>query len=103
MNSVFAALHLNDPASLKRAFTVILTAVAFFVRPVLQARGVPMPSDEQMTALAGVVATYILQSGAKSIIEAHAEGKVAAAQVDSIAKADSVITAAIVAQKEQTP
>jgi hypothetical protein len=95
MTSILAFFHLDDPASLKRALAVALTALATLLRPILSAKGIPVPDDEQMTALAGLVAMYVLQSGAKSIVQAHADGKVAAAKVDTVEKADAVIAAAL--------
>lgn len=103
MTRLLAFFHLDSPDSLKRAVAVGLTALATLVRPFLAAKGIPTPDDEQMTALAGLVALYVLQSGVKSTVEAHAAGKVAAAQVVTSAQADAVLDRAIAEAKVLNP
>lgn len=101
MNKLLTFVHLDDPASLKRALAVILTGATVVFRPWLQERGLPMPDDEQMTVLAGLVAAYILQSGGKSIVEAHAAGKVEAKKVETTGQAVDVIRQQIAKQQAE--
>ncbi|MBE2248620.1 MAG: hypothetical protein IAE78_03650 [Myxococcus sp.] len=67
MTTLLTALHLNDPASLKRGLTAALSALVLLaINPVLLKWHVPPVSDAVIASVAGVVAIFILQSGLKS-------------------------------------
>ena len=103
MTKVLETLHLDSPDSLKRFIVAGLGALVVLLHLLLAKYGIPAPDDAALAVFGGIVATYLLQSGAKSIAEANAAGKVAAAKVDSVAKADAVIAAAIVQSQEAAP
>lgn len=84
MEKILAAFHLDSPDSLKRALATILGGAALLgLNPYLQSKGLPPVSDEVLMSVAGVLATFILQSGLKSraqvIADAEAAGAKAAA------------------------
>jgi hypothetical protein len=99
MDKILAALHLDDPASLKRALTSALgTIVLLGVNPLLSSHpawGIPPVSDANLGMVAGLLATFLLQSGANSVAaklaDAKSAGEAAAAQVDSVPKAAAVL------------
>lgn len=66
LTAILAALHLDDPASLKRALATGFGAGVILATPFLRAHGIPAPTDEMVLGLAGLVATFVLQSGARS-------------------------------------
>ena len=79
---ILAAFHLDDPASLKRAITTALGGLAILaVNPFLQARGLPTVSDTALELFAGLVAGFVLQSGANSIALKSGQAKVAVAEM----------------------
>lgn len=67
MHKILAALHLDDPASLKRALTTALSATALLsINPILLKVGVQPISDATIASVAGLVTVFVLQSGLKS-------------------------------------
>ncbi|MDP1826643.1 MAG: hypothetical protein Q8L48_25455 [Archangium sp.] len=67
MTKLLAALHLNDPASLKRALTAALSAMALLaINPLLIKWHMPPISDAVIASVAGIIAIFVLQSGLKS-------------------------------------
>jgi hypothetical protein len=67
MTKLLTALHLNDPASLKRALTAALSAMVLLaINPLLIKWHIPPISDAVIASVAGVIAIFILQSGLKS-------------------------------------
>lgn len=81
MNKVLAALHLDDPASLKRAIATALgAAVVLGLNPLLAKWGFPPVSDTSLELFAGVVATFLLQSGINSAAAKKAEAAAAGAK-----------------------
>jgi uncharacterized membrane protein YccC len=71
---ILAAFHLDDPSSLKRALaTMIGGLVVLLIDPILAAKGMPAVSDTALELFAGLIAGFVLQSGAKSAIVAKAE------------------------------
>lgn len=101
MTKLLEALHLDSPDSLKRFLVLVVSAVVVLLSPLLARFGLPVPDDTAIAAFVGLISVFLLQSGAKSIAAANAAGKVEAAKVDSVAKADAVIAAAIVAEKKE--
>ena len=94
MTSILEALHLDDPASLKRAIASGLGfIVLLLVNPFLQSKGLPTVSDGEIASAAGVLAVFIAQSGAKSIAAAKATGDAAAATVVTPEDAAKVLAA----------
>ena len=88
MEKLLAALHLDDPASLKRALTTILGAVTLLgINPLLAKWNIPPIDDANLAMVAGLLATSILQSGANSVT-----AKLAAAKAAGDAAADKVKT-----------
>lgn len=82
MLRILAAFHLDDPASLKRAITTALGGLAILaVNPLLQARGLPIVSDTALELFAGLIAGFVLQSGANSVALKVGQAKVAAAEM----------------------
>lgn len=86
MDKILAAFHLDDPASLKRAIVLALGGVVTLaVNPFLQSKGIPGVSDTALEMFAGLVATFLLQSGLKSaaaqLADAKAAGATAAATI----------------------
>lgn len=71
--SILTALHLDSPDSLKRAIATALGAGVVLAAPLLKSHGLPVPSDEVLLGFAGLVATFVLQSGVKAAAVAHAE------------------------------
>lgn len=70
LTKILTALHLDDPASLKRAIATVLgTLCLLLVNPLLSKVGLPPVSDEVLLGLAGLIATFVLQSGLKSAAE----------------------------------
>lgn len=81
MGKFLEAFHLDAPDSLKR-FLVMLSAGALtLVRPLLESKGVPVPSEGALEVVCGLAATFILQSGIKAGLVAKAAGDAAAAKV----------------------
>lgn len=67
MTRILTALHLNDPASLKRALTTSISAVMLItINPVLLKLSLAPISSGVIASVAGMVAVYVLQSGLKS-------------------------------------
>jgi hypothetical protein len=67
MTKLLIALHLNDPASLKRALTAALSAMVLLaINPLFIKWHMPPISDAVIASVAGVIAIFILQSGLKS-------------------------------------
>jgi hypothetical protein len=67
MTRILTALHLADPASLKRALTTSISAVMLItINPLLVKLSLAPISDGVIASVAGIVAVYILQSGLKS-------------------------------------
>ena len=82
--SILAALHLDDPASLKRALTTGVGAVVLLaVNPVLEKYGIPPLSDTVVGVVAALLATFVLQSSSKSKAQITAEMSVAVAAAAS--------------------
>lgn len=108
MTSLLATLHLDDPASLKRALASLFGfAVLVLVNPFLTAKGLPTISDANIEAAAAVLTGFIVQSGMNSIQakknEAVAVGDAAAAHISTVAQANAAIVAAFVASQPATP
>lgn len=101
MDKILAVIGLNSPAALKRFLVMALGAVAVVVSPHLEKYGIPAPTDTQLEAFAAIISLYVLQSGYKSVVEAKVAGAKAAAEVDTVAKADDVLKAA--AKEEVKP
>lgn len=92
MTSLLASLHLDQPDSLKRALASLLGFVALVVvNPILVSKGLPPVSDANLAVAAGVLATYLLQSGANAVARTKAEGAAAAAAVVTPADAAKVL------------
>ena len=86
MSALLAALHLDSPDSLKRVLVTLLGGLCvLLVNPLLAAKGLPPVSDSTIAAFAGLLATFVLQSGANSaagkLAAAKGAGDAAAAQV----------------------
>jgi len=97
MTKLLTALHLNDPASLKRALTAGLSALVLLaINPVLLKWHVPPISDAVIASVAGVIAIFILQSGLKSsaIAVANLTGPDVPDAPDTTPPAASVVTPA---------
>jgi hypothetical protein len=92
-----------DPASLKRFATFLVSAAVVAASPLLAKYGLPTPSDAQVGWFVALVLGFIGQSAARSIVADHIAGKAAAAAVDTTAKADAVITAAIASSTVADP
>lgn len=96
MTSLLAFLHLDDPASLKRALASALGFLTLVVvNPLLASKGLPTLSDANLEAAAAVLTSFILQSGLNSIqqkkSDAMAAGDAAAAKVTTVAQADAAL------------
>ena len=96
MNKLLAAVHLDDPASLKRFIVLVLSTIGLgIINPVLEAKGLPVLTDTHILAIAGVILTWLAQSGANSIAQKKTDavtaGAAAAATVDSVAKANAAL------------
>ena len=92
--SILAALHLDSPDSLKRAIASALGfLVLVLVNPFLVAKDLPPLSDANLLAAAGVLSTFVFQSGANTIARTTAEGAAAAAAVVTPADAAKVLAA----------
>lgn len=66
---ILAAFHLDAPDSLKRAIaTAIGGLVVLLIDPFLLSRGMPPVSDTALQLFAGLIAGFVLQSGAKSAV-----------------------------------
>ena len=86
------ALHLDSPDSLKRALASLFGFVALvLVNPFLASKGLPPISDANLLAAAGVLSTFILQSGANSVARTAAAGNAAAAAVVTPSDAAKVL------------
>lgn len=73
MTKLLTALHLDDPASLKRFLTTVFTSVTLLaLNPFLSARGLPTVDDATLATVAGLVVAYLLQSGANSVADTKA-------------------------------
>lgn len=82
MLKVLAAFGLADPASLKRALSTVFGGVAILlINPLLVKWGMPPVDDSVLAIFAGLLATFILQSGANSMASKAAAAKVTAAEV----------------------
>ena len=101
LTAILAALHLDQPDSLKRALAALLTPPAVILVPIINSTvlvkiGVVL-TPEQVTAgmyaVAGVLSTYIFQSGAKAAVVAHADA-VAAQPVPIVDAAKAALEAA---------
>ena len=105
MEKLLAALHLDQPDSLKRALVALLGAGAAVaipaLNPVLASHGLPsIPADAVTPAvatMAGLLATFLLQSGVKAgmvaIADAEAAGDAAGAAVPAPGPAAAVVDA----------
>ena len=89
---ILEALHLDSPDSLKRA---IASAIGFLalvlVNPFLTSKGLPPLTDANLLAAAGVLSTFVLQSGANTIARTAADGAAAAAAVVTLDDAAKVL------------
>ncbi len=106
LTNLLAALHLDQPDSLKRALAALFGGIATValpaLNPVLAAHGLPsIPAESipgAMAALAGLTATFLLQSGANAAVaklaDAKAAGATAAAAVTTVDQANAVLKAA---------
>lgn len=97
MNKILEALHLDDPASLKRAIAAGLGGLALLVvNPLLMKNGIAPLSDDTILGVAGIIASFLLQSGAKSaaalLAEAKAKGEQAGAEVKTVEDAAKVLS-----------
>jgi hypothetical protein len=81
MNRFLEALHLDNPASLKRVIGAGLAGLVVLLAPLIERYGLQKPSDMQLEIFAGIVVAWILQSGAHSIAVARATGESAAEKV----------------------
>lgn len=100
MQKLLAAIHLDEPASLKRFLVMLFGAAGVLLAPQAEKLGFTPPPAEDVAIFAGLVATYILQSSSKSKVEAKAAGEAAAtARVPDTAAADAVLQAAIEEEK----
>lgn len=89
------ALHLDSPDSLKRVLVTLIGGLCvLLVNPLLTAKGLPPVSDSAIAAFAGLLATFLLQSGANSatakLAAAQAAGAAAGAKVTP-GSADAVL------------
>lgn len=67
MTKLLTALHLADPASIKRALTTSISAVMLVtINPLLVKLSLTPISDGVIASVAGMIAVYVLQSGLKS-------------------------------------
>ena len=98
MSSFLAALHLDDPASLKRFLVMLLGVLLMLLSPLLEKVGLPKPDDTQLALVASLLAGFILQSGAKSAVVAHAEA-VTATPAPTPSEAEKSLAAAVEAGK----
>lgn len=94
MLALLAALGISDPASLKRTIATGIGAAVLMLSPFLQSKGLPVPSETVQLALAGLISAFILQSGAKSAVVAHAEA-VAATPAPTPTEAEASLRAAV--------
>ena len=93
MESILAFMHLDDPASRKRAaFALAGGLVTLFANPVLAKLGMEKVGPAEIAAFAGIVATFIAQSGAKSIAEAKQAGELAAQAIKTSGDATKVFS-----------
>lgn len=84
--SFMAAVHLDQPDSLKRFLVFIFgTAATLLINPFLISKGMPAISDANLLAAAGIVAGFLLQSGANAglakLADAHQAGIEAASSI----------------------
>ena len=96
MTALLAAIHLDDPASLKRALASLMGFLTLvLVNPFLSAKGLPVISDANIEAAAAILVTFIAQSGANSVAQkkndAIAAGDAAAKAVTTVAQADAAL------------
>lgn len=84
MGKLLEAFHLDNPASLKRATAAGLGGIVVLLAPLLAKWGLPTPSDTQLELFAGIVATFVLQSGVNAGLQAKAAGETAAAKVQTV-------------------
>ena len=88
MLKILSVFHLDDPASLKRFIVTTVGGLVLLVAQVAPASWhIPAIPDTALELFAGVVVTYLLQSGANSATQKLAEAHVAAS-----ASADAVVT-----------
>jgi hypothetical protein len=98
LQKILAAVGLDNADSLKRAIaTAIGAIVTLGINPLLASRGLPTIPAGVLQAVAGLLATFVLQSGVKSaaqhIATAKAAGQAASGQVITLADAKAVIEA----------
>ena len=94
MASILAAFGISDPASLKRLLSSAIGGLILLVaNPALAHFGMPSVPPGVVEMLVGLLATFVLQSGIKSAVVAHAAGKVEAAKVTTAAQALAALTA----------
>ena len=106
LTNLLAALHLDQPDSLKRALAALFGGVATLALPTINSHlSTPLTPDQVTTGmgvLAGLTATFLLQSGANSAVAKLADAKVAgeqaAAGVVTVDQANAVLKAAADAQ-----
>jgi ABC-type Co2+ transport system permease subunit len=96
VNKLLAAVHLDDPASLKRFIVLVLSTIGLgIINPVLESKGLPVLTDTHILAIAGVILTWLAQSGANSVAQKKADsvtaGASAAAAVTTVAQADAAL------------
>lgn len=91
MQKLLAVMHLDNPASLKRFVVMVFSTLLVVLSPLLTKYGLPAPTDVQLEVFAGIVVTYLLQSGYGSVAAAKIEGAKAAEEVKTTAEADAVL------------
>lgn len=96
LTAVLAAFHLDSPDSLKRALVTLMGGAVLLAAPLLASHGIPVPSDGVLEVFAGLVAAFVLQSGAKAAVVAHAEA-IAATPAPSLTEAQKALTEAVAA------
>jgi hypothetical protein len=87
---MFAAL-LSDPASAKRFFAKLFGVIVTLLAPFLLSKLGITITDTQVEMVAGIVVTYLLQSGYVAAARAQAAGVAAAEKVTDLADAAKVL------------
>jgi hypothetical protein len=109
LTKILEALNLDQPDSLKRALAALLGGVAALAVPLVNSHlDAPLAPEQvtgAVTALAGILAAYLLQSGANAGLAKLAEAKLAGAQtaagIATVEQANAVLKAA--ADTQATP
>jgi hypothetical protein len=93
MDSILKAFHLDDPASLKRYITLIVSALGIIGLKIKM----PEVDDNVLAMIAGLVAMWLKQSGdnsaAAKLATAQAAGDKAGAAVKTPEQADAALGA----------